>query len=49
VPRRGQRGKLKRIEKNAASALRVANHEPRAVAAVVACDLDRGEFAGQPK
>ena len=49
VPRRGQRGKLKRIEKNAIPALRVTDHEPRAIAAVVASDFDRGEFAGQPK
>jgi hypothetical protein len=47
VPGRGQRGKLERIEKDAIPALRVADHEPRAIAAVVASDFDRGEFANQ--
>ena len=49
VPRRGQRGKLERIEKDAVPALRVTDHEPRAIAAVVASDFDRGEFANQTK
>jgi hypothetical protein len=49
VPRRGQRRKLERIEKNAVSALYVTDHEPRAIAVIVAYDFDRGEFAGQPE
>jgi hypothetical protein len=49
VPRRSQRRKLERIEKDAISALCVTDHEARTVAMVVAFDFYRGELADQTK
>ena len=47
MARAGNRGEFEWVEEHASAAAQIADHQARAVAIVVAIDLDRGEFTTQ--